>query len=207
MLFPTSGPGARASSLNCHHRHTVPRMQDDLYALLDLDERYHLDLAELKRQFLARSRETHPDFHMQAAPEQQEQRLMENSLINNAFKTLSRPRERLAYLLKRYGKLDEGGQQTGEAALPQSFLMDMMELNERVEEAMDGAAQRQAVDAETAQMLADYEERISAAMTRFDAAAETDARSEVLDEVLRLHLERKYILRIRENLANFAGSA
>ena len=127
-------------------------MSPDYFAFYGLPESFAPDEASLKRLYYAKSRETHPDFHATSSAENQADMLRQATLNTDAYRTLADADQRMAYLLRRHGLLEEGKQE----ALPPDFLMDVMDLNEQLmdlEAAPDAAVQAQ-VTAEV-QALAD----------------------------------------------------
>ena len=100
----------------------------DYFAFYGLPESFRPDEAALKRLYYAKSRETHPDFHATTSPENQAEMLRQATLNTDAYRTLSDPDQRMAYLLRQHGLLEEGKQEQ----LPPDFLMDMMDLNEQL---------------------------------------------------------------------------
>ncbi|MFC7669258.1 hypothetical protein ACFQT0_19305 [Hymenobacter humi] len=102
-------------------------MSPDYFAFYGLPESFHPDDAALKRQYYAKSRETHPDFHATSSAENQADMLHQATLNTDAYRTLADPDKRMAYILRQHGLLEEGKQEQ----LPPDFLMDMMDLNEQ----------------------------------------------------------------------------
>ena len=172
------------------------------FEFYNLPENFVLDEAALKRQYYAKSRETHPDFHATSSPENQAEMLRQATRNTDAYRTLADPDLRMAYLLRQHGLLDETKQQ----ALPPDFLMDMMDLNEQLmdlETAPDPtavarvAAEAQAVadtlDAGIGPVLAGY------------ADLPGDHCPAALQQVLTYYLKKRYLLRIRQQVATFAA--
>ena len=93
-----------------------------------LQVKLNLDLSDLKKQFYAKSRELHPDFHSNATQEEQLAIIEKASFNNKAFETLADFNLRIKYILELYGILAEEGKNE----IPQSFLMEMMEFNEGI---------------------------------------------------------------------------
>src|SRR4051812_18131874 len=95
---------------------------------LGLPRRFRLDPAELERNYLAKSREVHPDYaggdpaslHAAAA-------------VNEAYAVLRDPFRRAEYLLTV-----EGGPSAADVKqMPAEFLEEMLELRMRIEEVKD----------------------------------------------------------------------
>jgi molecular chaperone HscB len=97
---------------------------------LGLPPRFAVDLTELERNYLARSRETHPDYHQQT-PEAQQRTSMELSAsLNDAYATLKQPFRRAEYLLEL-----EGGPTAAEhKEMAPAFLEEMLDLRMEIED-------------------------------------------------------------------------
>lgn len=95
-----------------------------------------LDLDALERQYLARSKSVHPD--LRRSPEEQEAMLEASASLNEAYRVLTDPWQRFAYLAELY--CPGVTEQTKE--LGQDFLLAAMELGEEVEAARADPASR-----------------------------------------------------------------
>jgi molecular chaperone HscB len=97
---------------------------------LGLPRRYALDAALAERNYLARSRELHPDYH-QLAPGAEQRASMElTAALNEAYATLRHPFRRAEYLLAL-----EGGPTAAEhKEMAPAFLEEMLELRMEIEE-------------------------------------------------------------------------
>lgn len=101
---------------------------------LGLPRRFTLDAAELERQYLARSRAVHPDYHAAGSSADRAASLDLSAALNEAYNTLRDPFTRAEYLLGL-----EGGPSVGEhKQVPPDFLAEMLDLRERVEDARAG---------------------------------------------------------------------
>ena len=176
-------------------------MVPDYFAFYQLPETFRLDEAALKRAYYALSRQHHPDFHATASPEQQQETLHLATLNTNAYRTLSDPDLRMAYILSRHGLLEEGKQE-----IPADFLMEMMDLNEQLMELEFGpdpvAAAR--VENEVNVLTAELEAAIEPVIAEYESLA-ADARTQALQQIRSYYLKKRYLLRIRESLAKFAA--
>jgi len=166
----------------------------------DIPISFRVDEAALRRIFLQNSRRFHPDFHT-LADEAQQAEMLERSTINNeAFKTLSDPDRRIRYVLECKGLLGDERQQP---ALPQDFLMEMMDINENLMELEfdpDPARYAQtlaAVKTLETNLLAE----IQPLLDIYDGTAHRDPD---LLAVRDYFLKKRYLLRILENLSKFA---
>ena len=77
------------------------------------------------------SRKYHPDFFGDATAAEQAAVLEKSSLVNKAYKTFNNQDETIKYVLQLKGLLEE----EEKYALPNDFLMEMMELNEELMDA------------------------------------------------------------------------
>lgn len=93
-----------------------------------IEPAFLLNEADLKKQFYKKSRLYHPDYHSQSSDEEKQKALKMSSFNNQAYNTLRTFHSRLHYILDYYGKLQDEGENT----LSQDFLMEVMEINEKV---------------------------------------------------------------------------
>ena len=97
---------------------------------LGLPRRFSLDAVELERQYLARSREVHPDNFQMGGGLEQRASLELSAALNEAYTTLRDPFRRAEYLLHL-----EGGPSAAELKeMPAAFLEEMLELRMAIEE-------------------------------------------------------------------------
>jgi curved DNA-binding protein CbpA len=139
------------------------------FARLGLPEGPGLDLAAAERSYLSLSRALHPDFHGGAGEAAVERANRATALLNEAWSVLSRPAERLEYLLdlRAPGALEAAKQ------LPAAFLASAMELSEEAEAAVKRPAQAAAL---AARVRAEVDTRL-AAVLRPGAWQAPDARA------------------------------
>src|ERR1700759_5377347 len=105
----------------------------NFFEFYDIPESFHPDVALLKKKFYDLSKQYHPDFYATDTDEKQ-QEILELSTINNkAWQTLSDPTKRLEYILRQHELLVDGAK----PQLPTDFLMEMMDVNERLMEVDD----------------------------------------------------------------------
>ena len=164
-----------------------------------IPESFNPDVALLKKKFYTLSKQYHPDFYANE-DEAKQQEILELSTINNkAWQTLSDPYKRLEYILKTHGLLLEGAK----PQLPSDFLMEMMDINERLME-VDDAGQLGRLTAEVLAIEGDIEENIASATAGYESLDDT-AKEERLNEVADCYYRQKYLLRIKESLNTFAS--
>ncbi|HEX4997710.1 MAG TPA: Fe-S protein assembly co-chaperone HscB [Terriglobia bacterium] len=98
------------------------------FEVFDLPRTLNLDLAALEKSFYERSRRFHPDRHTRSAPEERRQALQMTALLNDAYRTLKHPVRRAEYLVALEGFKPDGSK------VPRAFLMEVFEINERLDE-------------------------------------------------------------------------
>ena len=164
-----------------------------------IPESFHPDLAFLKKKFYELSKEFHPDFYANENDEKQ-QEILELSTINNkAWQTLSDPARRVEYILRQHELLVDGAK----PALPADFLMEMMDINERLME-VDDADQLAVINSEVLAADGDINQKLHH-LTAGYAQLDDTAKESRLNEILDIYYRQKYLLRIKESLNTFAA--
>ncbi|HLW67118.1 MAG TPA: Fe-S protein assembly co-chaperone HscB [Gemmataceae bacterium] len=102
----------------------------DHFQRLGLPRRFALDLREVERQYLARSRAIHPDFHQLGATSEQQASLDATARLNEAYAALRDPFKRAEYLLQ----LERGPTASEQKEMPPEFLEEVLELRMAIEE-------------------------------------------------------------------------
>jgi molecular chaperone HscB len=109
--------------------------QQTHFERLGLPRRFDLDAAQIERNYLARSRELHPDYHQQSSTAQQRVSMEMTAALNDAYATLKHPFRRAEYLLALQG----GPTAAEHKAMAPAFLEEMLELRMEIEELREGA--------------------------------------------------------------------
>jgi len=151
----------------------------------------------VKKQFYALSKQYHPDFYINESEEKQEEVLELSTLNNKAFQVFKDPQKRLHYVLELKGKLVEGENY----ALPQSFLMEMMDVNEALMELefdSDPAKLAELKD-QTAQIEQNLAQELETLTTQFDNNSFADEET-ILKAIKDIYYRNKYLWRIKESL-------
>ena len=141
------------------------------------------------------SKKYHPDFYTMESDEKQAEILELSTLNNEAYKLLKDDEKRMKYVLELKGLLGNATQ----PQLPQSFLMEMMDVNEQVMELQfdyDAAAHTQIkndIEAQEQALLATVEPILQG----YDDATATE---EQLKTILDYYLQNRYLIRLKENM-------
>jgi len=170
----------------------------DYFELYGLTISFNPDLKFVKQKFYELSKKYHPDFFINESEEKQQEVLELSTLNNKAFQALNDPQKRIHYILSLKGLLEEGENYK----LPQTFLMEMMDVNEALMDLQfdPDAARLAQVKQEIDAIEASLNQELDALAAAFDAQdpATQDA---TLREIKDVYYRSKYLYRIRESLA------
>lgn len=106
------------------------------FELFGLVPAYVLDLEHLDRAYRDIQAEVHPDRFAHAGDAERRASMQVTTQVNEAYRTLKNPVRRAKYLLELNG-VDVGFETN--TAMPADFLMEQMELREKLEEAKTGS--------------------------------------------------------------------
>jgi molecular chaperone HscB len=101
------------------------------FAILAEPEAFAVDVKALRKRFMAESRRIHPDFFGTATPELRALAEQNSARLNKAFAILSDDFDRADWLVEHLG----GPNESAERAMPQAFLLEVLEWNETLEAA------------------------------------------------------------------------
>lgn len=168
----------------------------DFYAI---PESFNPDAAFLKKKFYELSKEYHPDFYANESEEKQ-QEILELSTINNkAYQTLSNPSKRLEYILREHELVSDGAK----PQLPGDFLMEMMDINERLME-VDDKDELANITNEVLAIEGDLDEELNTLTAGYEQLDDR-AKESKLNDIANIYFRQKYLLRIKESLNTFAS--
>ena len=168
----------------------------DFYAI---PESFNPDAASLKKKFYELSKEYHPDFYANEGDEKQ-QEILELSTINNkAYQTLSDPNKRLEYILREHNLVEDGAK----PQLPGDFLMEMMDINERLME-VDDEDELANLTNEVLAIEGDLNDELSTLTAGYEQL-DDKAKESKLNDIANIYFRQKYLLRIKESLNTFAS--
>jgi molecular chaperone HscB len=121
-----------------------------------------LDLKALEKTFHELSRKYHPDYFTTAPAEERQRALQMTATLNDAYRTLRHPVRRVEHLLQIEGFKPDGSK------VPRSFLMEVFDINEQLEEVKAGSASKQQI----ASLRREIEERAEGFERQLQKAAE-----------------------------------
>ena len=172
------------------------KKQPDYFEFYDLPISFKPDLNLVKAKFYALSKKFHPDFYANEDETKQQEVLDLSTLNNKAYQILSNHKRTLQYVLELKGVVvaEESYQ------LPQSFLMEMMDVNEALMdlEFEPDAEKLQQVNSEVNTIENELDATLANYTAQFD---ENPAESEsLLKDIKDIYYRQKYVARLREKL-------
>jgi molecular chaperone HscB len=169
------------------------------FEFFEIEPGFFLDEDQLKSKFYQNSKQYHPDFYTMESPAKQAE-IMQLAVTNNkAYKILSDFESRMKYILELENCMGEEGSNK----LPQSFLMEMMDFNEKVMELQFDFDQSiyDSCQEELKNLSSNLLENIKADMLAYDAKT---SKTDTLERIKIFYLKNRYLLRIQESLLKFA---
>jgi molecular chaperone HscB len=162
---------------------------------------FHPDLDKVKAQYYAFSKKYHPDFYIQQDDDKQAEVLELSTQNNKAYQVLSDSKKLLKYILELKEVIAEGESY----ALPQSFLMDMMDVNEAIMDLQfdSNADKLQAVSAEVQEIEKQLDSELNQLTQGFESLNE-EAQAECLQQVKELFYRGNYVRRLKQSIAKLA---
>ncbi|WP_113662428.1 iron-sulfur cluster co-chaperone HscB C-terminal domain-containing protein [Pedobacter nanyangensis] len=168
------------------------------FELYGLPVSFHPDQNVVKQQFYALSKKYHPDFYINESAAKQEEVLELSTLNNKAFQVLKDPQKVLQYVLTLKEVITEGENYT----LPQSFLMEMMDVNEAVMDLQFDPDPEKML--QIRQQINDFAKKIDQELFQYTQGFETlDAEQQAvqLAKIKDIHYRSKYLHRLQQSLA------
>lgn len=167
---------------NC--KKLLPINVDNYFTLFNLPKSYDIDQAQLSKIYKGYQRQIHPDRFYQASQDEISNADKVSCCVNEGYKTLSDPVKRGEYLLqlfKKEAKID----------IPQSYLMQVLDLHEQIDNAADPA--------DLVKIMSEVQKKIHSEKDQLSASLKI-ADNQIADPTsAALALSKmKYLIRIRE---------
>lgn len=169
------------------------------FDFFQLPVRLNTDIQALRARYIEKSKQLHPDYFTNASPAEQEEAERQTALNNKAYQTLANPDTRLRHVLELKGLLQEDKAYQ----MPPDFLVEVMDLNELLMSLeLDAEASLYAEALLRAQQLEhQLEQAAQVAAAHFDT---NPCDNSALQSLSAIYFKKRYLLRIKENLAKFA---
>jgi molecular chaperone HscB len=171
----------------------------DHFARFGLALRWQLDRNELEDRYLEGSRRVHPDRHANADAATRRSALEHSAALNEAYAVLRDAVRRAEYLVKLGGiDLDSSDPASGAPHPEQSFLIEMIERREQLEQIIEGGAKNR--EEALAELHDEVERELEAVFDRAIASLELDhGRGEVRAAAAAL-VHRRYLQRFLDEI-------
>ena len=171
------------------------------FEVFGLPKILNIDLKTLERTFHELSRKYHPDYFTTAPAEEKQRALQMTATLNDAYRTLRHPVRRTDYLVHLEGFKPDGSK------VPKSFLMEVFEINEQLEEVKSGAASKDQVALlrkEIEERAEQFESQLEGASLEWDKlvtanAAEPELKQQ-LTKLTEILSESSYIRNLQRDL-------
>ncbi len=171
------------------------------FEFYQLPMQFHPDQTSVKQQFYALSKKYHPDFYVNADQEKQDEVLELSTVNNKAFQILKDPAKILPYVLELKGVITEGENYT----LPQSFLMEMMDVNEVIMDLQfdPDTDKLNQTHLDIQEIENSLNTKLISLTTKFDAENE-NADESLLNEIKDMYYRNKYVQRLKQSVAKLS---
>ena len=153
-----------------------------------------VDKTDLPRRFFELSRKFHPDFYANATPSEKEKALEITANLNKAFKTFQNEDDTIKYVLQLKGLLEE----EEKYQLPPGFLMEVLEINEKLMDAEDDPNLKLHLLSAIENLQSSIYEPVKNIIENYQDGITTE--KELL-QVKEYYYKKKYLTRIRKELA------
>jgi molecular chaperone HscB len=104
----------------------------DYFRFFGLDRKLRIDLADLEQRFRTLSRQFHPDYFYNATPAERVASMERSSYLNDAYRVLRQPLDRVEYLL-RIEKMAPKDRRSTAGQVPEALLEEVFDLSEQLD--------------------------------------------------------------------------
>jgi len=163
------------------------------FEIFGLPVQLKVDKTDLPKRFFELSRKFHPDFYANAIPGEKERALEITANLNKAFKTFQNENDTIKYVLQLKGLLEE----EEKYQLPPDFLMEVLEINEKVMDAEDDPNLKVHLLSAIDNLQSEIYEPVKSTIENYQEGVTTE--KELL-QVKEYYYKKKYLTRIRKEL-------
>ena len=163
------------------------------FEIFGLPVQLKVDKTDLPKRFFELSRKFHPDFYANAIPGEKERALEITANLNKAFKTFQNENDTIKYVLQLKGLLEE----EEKYQLPPDFLMEVLEINEKVMDAEDDPNLKVHLLSAIDNLQSEIYEPVKSTIENYQEGTTTE---EELLQVKEYYYKKKYLTRIRKEL-------
>ncbi len=187
QVYPELVEGLRLSSCN-----SIKQIMN-YFEIFGIPIQLKVDKNELPKKFFELSRKFHPDFYANTTPSEQNRALEITANLNKAFKTFQSPDETIKYVLQLKGLLEE----EEKYQLPPDFLMEVLEINEKLMDAEDDPELKLSLQSAINNLQSDIYGPVKETVEHYQDGVTTE--KELL-QVKEYYYKKKYLHRIQQQL-------
>jgi molecular chaperone HscB len=158
------------------------------FELFDLPVSLQVDKQALSKKYFELQKQYHPDFFTQQDEADQKEALEKSSMVNKALKVLQNQDLTIQYVLQLKGLLAENEKYN----LPPAFLMEMMELNEKLDDTVTNTFKQEVDSLET-----DLKNEVKDIIENYK---DENISTEMLLKIKEYYFKKKYLHRILDRL-------
>lgn len=152
-----------------------------------------VDKNELPKKYFELSRKFHPDFYANSTPSEQNRALEITTSLNKALKTFQNPDDTIKYVLQLKGLLEE----EEKYQLPPDFLMEVLEINEKLMDAGDNDETKVNLQSAIDSLQSEIYDPVRKIVEHYQEGVTTE--KELL-QVKEYYYKKKYLHRIQQQL-------
>lgn len=152
-----------------------------------------VDKNELPKKYFELSRKFHPDFYANSTPSEQNRALEITASLNKALKTFQNPDDTIKYVLQLKGLLEE----EEKYQLPPDFLMEVLEINEKLMDAGDNDETKVNLQSAIDSLQSEIYDPVRKIVEHYQEGVTTE--KELL-QVKEYYYKKKYLHRIQQQL-------
>jgi molecular chaperone HscB len=152
-----------------------------------------VDKNELPKKYFELSRKFHPDFYANSTPSEQNRALEITANLNKALKTFQNPDDTIKYVLQLKGLLEE----EEKYQLPPDFLMEVLEINEKLMDAADSTETKLNLQSAIDNLQSEIYDPVKKTVEHYQDGVTTE--KELL-QVKEYYYKKKYLHRIQQQL-------
>lgn len=164
------------------------------FELFEIPVQLKVDAKSLTSRFFELSKKYHPDYFINKDTEAQAEVLEKSALLNKAYKTFQNPDEMIKYVLQLKGLLEE----EEKYELPPDFLMEVLEINERLMDAEDNPEIKANLQSTINNLQSEIYEPVKEIVEHYQ---EGHTSEKELLQVKEYYYKKKYLKRIQQQLA------
>lgn len=163
------------------------------FEIFGLPVQLKVDKTDLPKRFFELSRKFHPDFYANTTPSEKTKALEITADLNKAFKTFQNEDETIKYVLQLKGLLEE----EEKYQLPPEFLMEVLEINEKLMDAGDDPDLKLHLQSDISNLQTEIYEPVKNSIENYKEDVTTE--KELL-QVKEYYYKKKYLTRISREL-------